>query len=263
VANGNNTGTITNSGSGNATVTVATVGSNVTGITGNSTASALSVTTLNVNAAGTTVTNSGTAILTLHTVQGNGDLVLVNNVNAAANKLQIVTAGSLNNTGNITNQGTGNSYTNIGVNIGSNVGRITQNSSGTLILSGNNTNTGGVALQSGILSLSTSTTALGATASTLTITGGQLDSSTANLTLTANNAQNWNNSFGFVGTQNLNLGNGSVTIGAFQSHRHRYGQHPDSRRRDHRQRQRIYQGWRRHARAHRQQLRNLHRHHHD
>jgi autotransporter-associated beta strand protein len=49
---------------------------------------------------------------------------------------------------------------------------------------------------------------------TFVISGGSLDSSVPNLVNANNNAQTWNASFGFVGSQNLNLGSGSVTMTA-------------------------------------------------
>jgi len=82
---------------------------------------------------------------------------------------------------------------------------------GALTLSGSNTYTGGTTLTSGTLALG-STAALGT--GTLTINGGTLDSAVANLTNTNNNAQAWNNDFTFAGTQNLNLGAGTVTLNA-------------------------------------------------
>lgn len=48
----------------------------------------------------------------------------------------------------------------------------------------------------------------------LTLAGGNLDSSVANLVNANNNVQNWNNNFTFVGSQNLNLGTGTVTPSA-------------------------------------------------
>src|SRR5205823_3556566 len=49
---------------------------------------------------------------------------------------------------------------------------------------------------------------------TLTMNGGNLDSSVANLVNANNNAQAWNSDFTFVGSQNLNLGTGAVTPSA-------------------------------------------------
>jgi autotransporter-associated beta strand protein len=48
----------------------------------------------------------------------------------------------------------------------------------------------------------------------LTLAGGNLDSSVANLVNANNNVQNWNSDFTFVGSQNLNLGTGTVTPSA-------------------------------------------------
>ena len=211
----NNQGTITNNGTGGGGTTITAVGTNVTGITQSSATSTFTVTTLNVNRSGTTATAGSTTttghVLSLGTVQGSGNLSLVNNSTASGNTINLTTLSLT--TGTVTNTGTGASaITNISGNIGSGVGLITQNSSGTLSLAGTNTNTAGVSLQSGTLSLG-STTALGDTASTLTITGGNLDSSVTTLVLANNNAQNWNGSFGFLGTKALNLGTGSVTIG--------------------------------------------------
>lgn len=86
------------------------------------------------------------------------------------------------------------------------------NTAGGLTLSGNNSFSGGVTLTSGVLNLN-STTALGT--GTLTISGGTLDNKSAGaLTQTNNNAQNWNGSFTFTGTNSLDLGSGTVTMGA-------------------------------------------------
>ena len=214
VGTANNLGTITNSGVTTGLATITTVGTNVTGITQDSAAGGgLTLTTLNVASGGTTLTSYGTSlkVFTVNTVQGSGDLLFVNNATTGGNTMQ-VTTGGVNHTGKLTNIGTGTGNTSIAVSIGSNVGLITQNSNGTLILSGSNINTNGVALQAGILKLS-STNALGATASTLTISGGSLDSGVANLVLANNNTQNWNSSFGFVGTNGLNIGTGAVAIG--------------------------------------------------
>ncbi len=49
----------------------------------------------------------------------------------------------------------------------------------------------------------------------LTINGGGIDnSSSAAFTLATNTAQNWNGGFTFVGTQDLNMGTGEVTLGS-------------------------------------------------
>jgi autotransporter-associated beta strand protein len=87
---------------------------------------------------------------------------------------------------------------------------------GTTTLSGANTFAGGVTLSGGTLQLdqggSGSSSALGT--GTLTITGGAVGSSVADVVLSTNNAQAWNGDFSFGGTQNLNLGTGGVTMSA-------------------------------------------------
>lgn len=88
---------------------------------------------------------------------------------------------------------------------------LTKEGDGTLILAGNNTITGGMALNAGTLTLG-SANALGT--SPLTINGGALDSTVAGLVNANNNAQNWNGDFAFVGTQDLDLGTGAVTPNA-------------------------------------------------
>ena len=88
---------------------------------------------------------------------------------------------------------------------------LTKSGAGALVLSGANTYSGATTLNAGTLSLGSST-ALGS--GTLVITGGTLDSATANLINTANNAQNWNGNFAFAGTNSLNLGSGIVTMNA-------------------------------------------------
>ena len=55
-----------------------------------------------------------------------------------------------------------------------------------------------------------STTAIGT--GTLVINGGALDSTVADLVNANNNPQSWNGSFGFAGSQNLDLGVGGVTM---------------------------------------------------
>ena len=76
--------------------------------------------------------------------------------------------------------------------------------SGTQGLAGSNTYTGGTTLSSGQLNLNNAS-ALGSGA--LTISGGTIgNTSGAAITLSTNNAQNWNGDFTFTGSNDLNLG---------------------------------------------------------
>ncbi len=97
---------------------------------------------------------------------------------------------------------------------------ITKMGPGALTLSGSNTFSGGLTL-SGLVSGAqlniNSTNALGAAASTFTISGGSSaidNTSGGSITLLANNPQSWASDFTFVGSNPLNLGNGNVTLGA-------------------------------------------------
>jgi fibronectin-binding autotransporter adhesin len=82
---------------------------------------------------------------------------------------------------------------------------------GTALFSGNNTMTGLMLVSGGTLGINSST-ALGT--DVLTISSGAIDNtSSGSVTLANNNAQNWNGSFTFAGTTNLNLGTGAVTAG--------------------------------------------------
>jgi len=80
-----------------------------------------------------------------------------------------------------------------------------------LTLATPNTYTGGTTNSAGTLILGNAAS-LGA--GMLTMNGGNLDSSSADLVNTNNNPQAWNADFTFAGSQSLNLGSGSVTLGA-------------------------------------------------
>ena len=69
-----------------------------------------------------------------------------------------------------------------------------------------------VALMGGLLNLANSA-AIGS--GILTISGGTLDNTSgAAMTLAGNNAQNWNGDFTFLGSSDLNVGTGAVTLGS-------------------------------------------------
>ncbi len=77
---------------------------------------------------------------------------------------------------------------------------------GSLYLAGSNSYSGGTALTAGNLTLGNAA-AIGS--GTLAITAGTLDSGVPSLVLSTNNPQIWNGSFTFLGTNDLNLGNGA------------------------------------------------------
>ncbi len=86
-------------------------------------------------------------------------------------------------------------------------------SAGMLTLSGPSTYSGGTTLSAGQLNINNAT-ALGTGAFTLA-DGVTIDNTSgAPLTLTPNNAVNWNGNFTFVGSKSLNLGTGAVTMNA-------------------------------------------------
>jgi autotransporter-associated beta strand protein len=124
------------------------------------------------------------------TLMGTGSVTITNNNTYTGGTN--VNGGALSLTGN-NNFGAG------GVTIGG----------GTATISGSNMYTGQTTLNSGVLNINNAN-ALGS--GTLTIAGGAIDATVGGVTL-ANNAENWNGSFGFNGTNALNLGTGAVTLG--------------------------------------------------
>ncbi len=126
---------------------------------------------------------------------GNHELDLYGSGNwLFGNSIQFTNAGSggnlylnLNGTGAVTLDGTNNGS----VYAGGSSGAVTVNS-GTLVFGGTNALYG---------------------TSTLTLAGGNLDCSLANLVNGNVNPENWNSDFTFVGSQSLNLGPGAVTLG--------------------------------------------------
>ncbi len=148
VTTANNSGAITNSGTGTGAVTITTVGTNVTSVTESSATSALTLSTLNVNTGGTTLTNSSSAkVLTVtNQVVGTGNLALNNNNATAAG---IVLTGGVNNSGTVVNSGTGTGSVTLNA-IGSNVTGVTQNSNTSVATASNlAVNSSGTTLTSG------------------------------------------------------------------------------------------------------------------
>jgi fibronectin-binding autotransporter adhesin len=88
-------------------------------------------------------------------------------------------------------------------------GALTKTGSGALTLSGANSFDGNTTVSGGTLTLGNNN-ALGS--QNLVLNGGSLDSLVPNLVNPKNNAQDWVGDFGFLGSQNLNLGTGNVTM---------------------------------------------------
>ena len=100
----------------------------------------------------------------------------------------------------------------ISANLAGSSAGFNKSGAGTLTLSGANTFGGGLTLSAGTLNLN-SATAPGN--GSITITGGTLDNTSGtSLTLTNNNTQSWNGDFAFTGTKDLNMGTGTVALGA-------------------------------------------------
>ena len=89
-------------------------------------------------------------------------------------------------------------------------GAVNKTNSGALTLSGNNSGAAAFTLSGGTLNLN-SATALGSGLFTIGA-GTTLNTPTAAITLSNNNAQTWNGDYTFTGTNSLNLGTGAVTM---------------------------------------------------
>ena len=209
----NNSGTITNIGTnagGVLTISGGTVGSNVNGIYTTGVAPTNVSDLIQVNSGGTTLQTSNGSMGISGGINGIGNLMI-----SATTGAITISGGSVNNSGTITNYAasSGNGPVTISANLGPNVGLVNQNNGyDTLILSGtSNTNVGGVQLSNGVLKLSSST-AVGAAASLLTLNAGTLDSGVANLVIANNNPVAIGGPFTFQGSNNLNLGAGTVLL---------------------------------------------------
>ena len=89
---------------------------------------------------------------------------------------------------------------------------LTKSGPGILTLSGSNSYTGGLVISAGQVNVN-STNAFGTGPLTFTNAPGTIDNTTgAALIDQANNAQTWGTNFTFIGTTNLNLGTGAVTL---------------------------------------------------
>jgi len=206
IADGTGTTALTKSGGGTLTL------NNNSTFSGTTT---ISAGTLSVGAGSTTGAIGGGTIANSGTLQINrSDTVTLANTITGSGTVSIVGNGdttiSSSLGGSVSVTGNGNDTISAAI---SGSGTVSQSGTGTLNLNGANTYSGGTTLSAGTLTLG-NTTAIGATTSTLTITGGSLDSAVANLVNANSNVQNWNGDFTFAGSQNLNLGTGAVALGA-------------------------------------------------
>lgn len=130
------------------------------------------------------------------------------------------TSGSLIGSGSVTASGspvltTGslNSTTTFSGTLGTGSFSLVVNGTGSLTLSGSNSFTGGITLNSTARLNINHTNALGTGALTLAGAGCRIDNTSgADLTLATNNVVNVNNSFTFLGTHNLTFGTGDVVF---------------------------------------------------
>lgn len=90
-------------------------------------------------------------------------------------------------------------------------GGLVKNGTGALTVSTANTFSGGVTLNAGQLNIN-SDSALGS--GTFTIAGGTINVTSGDRAIAGNIAQRWNGDVNFLGTANLNMGGGSVTLNA-------------------------------------------------
>ena len=177
---------------------------------------------MRLDADGSTLTiGSGGITLTSDVSPNNGQIYIDANVAMGAAQAwtnnrgdrQLYVRGSVSNGGNLlTVAGNGPTYIE-GALSGS--GGIAMNGGSVLSLAGGNTFSGGVILNTGTLYVNNAT-ALGATAGTLTINGGNLDqTATTSLTNVNNNPViiDANFTFGAATNNTLNLGTGAVSLG--------------------------------------------------
>ncbi|MDO8675227.1 MAG: filamentous hemagglutinin N-terminal domain-containing protein [Candidatus Omnitrophota bacterium] len=142
-----------------------------------------------------------------------GGVTGTNNLTILTHSLSTITfsTNSINNIGTVTHNDFSTAI--ISAVIGANVTNVINvGSSGTLTLSGANLYSGTTTLTAGILNINNATAL---STGTFTITAGTINNTSGgSITLSNNNAQNWNGNFTFTGTNALNLGTGAVTLSA-------------------------------------------------
>ncbi len=188
----------------------------------------LNLNTVNTYTGGTNI-SAGTTLAAgaVGALPSTGTVTVAGTLNLGGFNQSIGTlSGGAGTTGVITNGGSAPAIlstvvtgtTTYGGLIKDNVGTVSLSDSGTgsLTLTGANTYSGGTTLAGGTLLINNGSAAVsGASAigtGPLTISGGTIDTSTAGLVLGTNNPVTISGSFGFGGTNNMNLGSGAVSL---------------------------------------------------
>jgi fibronectin-binding autotransporter adhesin len=140
----------------------------------------------------------------------NGDTVIFPE---PAGPSTVTLVGTLAPASTVTVSNTSNPYTFSGSGSITGGASLSKSNAGALTIANSNSYTGGTSITDGTLNVNNNG-ALGT--GPLAIAAGTaktLDSTTPGITLTANNAQNWNDDFAFAGTNSLDMGTGAVTVG--------------------------------------------------
>ena len=119
--------------------------------------------------------------------------------------------GAITLTGNRTINCTTSGSELIVCNVISGAFRLTKSGAGTLTLCGENLFSGGTTLNAGQLNIN-HPQALGTVDGTFTVNGGAYDNTSGADITTIDYPQSWNGSYTFIGTYNINFGNGPVSI---------------------------------------------------
>lgn len=179
-----------------------------------STAEPLTINGTGISSGGALINSSSTAA---QSATYSGLLTLGSHSSIVANYgIKLTNAGTITGSGynlTLSGSGTGTASSSIASIIGTGAGTVTKDGTGAWSLSGTNTFTGGVTLNTGQLNINNSA-ALGTVAGTFTINGGTIDNTTGATITTLNYPMAWNGDFTFAGTKSLNLGSGAVTPNA-------------------------------------------------